>query len=272
MIDKRTKSTNNKRRQFHPGKFLSSTLGTLVIILIAIISGIATGFLFFYLSMYIQARRASVVLPNYINIDSQRAEQELKEKGFKVVVIGERGKVIKMDPSPSVSVKSGREIKLFTENVKITKLVLPDFKYCWYKSVEQIMKELNINTSVKVVSGPGLYGTIVSTSPAPGNEIMSYQNIVLFVSSGKGDYENSQEKNAGREETSTFEATDGINNLGGAVEVVPPTVDLNTPTEQTIQPRNQENQPQYQSQPAPQPSLQETSTGSSEQAVEGGQF
>jgi len=267
VIDKRTKSTNNKRRQFHPGKFLSSTLGTLIIILLAIISGIAAGFLFFYLSMYIQARRASVVLPNYINIDSQKAEQELKEKGFKVVVIGERGRVIKMDPSPSVSVKVGREVKLFTENVKITKLVLPDFKYCWYKSVEQIMREINVSTSVKVVSGPGIYGTIVSTSPAPGNEIMSFQNIVLFVSSGKGEFEDTQNKPSTDEVPSVSETSTTTDNLGGAVEIVPPAVNLNTDTNQPIQPKNQ---PQYQY--VPQPTSQETNTDGTEQAVEGGQF
>jgi len=267
VIDRRVKNNNTKKKDFHPGRFLSSTLGTLLTLLIAVIFGIAAGFLFFYLSMYVQAKRASVVLPNYINFDSQRAEQELRQKGFKVIVIGEHGKVIKMDPSPSVSVKLGREVKLFTENVKIAKLILPDLKYCWYKSVEQIMRELNISTSIKVVPGPGMYGTIISTSPAAGNEIMSSQSIVLFVSSGKGDVESSQEKSTDSQLPTTSETTNTVDDLDGAVEVVPPAVNLDTSTEQTTQPKEQ---PEYQS--VPQSLPQEMSTEGSGQSVEGGQF
>lgn len=263
VIDRRAKNNNTQKKVFHPGKSLSSTLGTLIILLVALVTGIAAGFLLFYLSMYLQAKKASVVLPNYINSDSMKAEQDLREKGFRVVVIGEHGRVIKMDPSPSVSVKIGREVKLFTENVKIARLVLPDFKYCWYKSVEQVMRELGINTSVKTVPNPGMYGMVVSTSPNPGSEIMSYQSIVLFISSGKGSVENLQDsqQNIGN----TLEPTGTDENLGGAVEIVPPDVNLNTSTNQTIQLKNQP-------QSVPQTSSQETNTVESDQTVEGGQF
>lgn len=255
MIDKRSRNNNTKKSTFTLGKFLSSSFGNLTIILIAIISGVALGFLFFYLSMYVQAKRASVVLPNYVNMDSQRAEQELKKRGFRVVIIGEHGRVIKMDPSPSISVKVGREVKLFTENVKTAKLVLPDFKHCWYKSVELVMRELNINTSIKEVAGPGMYGTIVSSSPSPGNEIISFQNLILFINSGKDSPQNAQQTVTGTETSSSLDETGTVTT--GAVEVVPPTVDLNnnkTEIKTTLQ-------------------EQETSTSSTDgQTIEGGQF
>ncbi|MEN3043405.1 MAG: PASTA domain-containing protein, partial [Fervidobacterium sp.] len=185
MIVRRRKVDNSKSKNFHFGSFLSSIFGNIVIILTAIITGIVAGLLFFYLSMYLQAKKVSTILPSYINMDSKKAEQELKKMGVKVVVLGESGKVIKMDPLPGRNVKLGREIKLFTENIKMAKIVLPDFKYSWYKTVERIMKELNISTSIKVVDSNEIYGTVLSTLPEPGKEIASSQNIVLYISSGR---------------------------------------------------------------------------------------
>jgi len=291
VIDRRLKSNNVKKTNFRVGKFLSSTLGILIILLLGIVTGIAAGFLFFYLSMYVQARKGTIILPNYINVDSQKAEQELREKGFKVTVVGESGKVIKMDPSPNVSVKVGREVKLFTENVRTVKFTLPDFKYCWYKSVEQVMRELNVKTSIRQTSGPGIYGTVVSTSPTAGSEITSFQSLVLFISSGRNTNQTTSQQSLMTSESSPVDGIDSVettsttDSIGGPVEIVPPSVELEFPTEKPIQPQQEpQSKPQPQPQPQiefkpepepqPEPELQPTEIGtdSTNDEIEGGQF
>lgn len=273
MIVRRRK-VDTKNRNFHFGGFLSSILGNIIIILTAIITGILAGLLFFYLSMYVQAKKVSTILPSYINMDSKKAEQELKKMGFKVVVLGESGKVIKMDPLPGRNVKLGREVKLFTENIKMVKIVLPDFKYSWYKTVERIMKELNISTSIKVVDSNEIYGTVLSTLPEPGKEIASSQNIILYISSGKTTTESSQKDNSiSEEQLSTSETTSTADQPSGPVEVVPPSVDLNTI--QKITPNDTKtklDESQGKDTPTELPSFEENKPANPEQSIEGGQF
>ncbi|MFN6991829.1 MAG: PASTA domain-containing protein, partial [Fervidobacterium sp.] len=126
---------------------------------------------------------------------------------------------------PNMRVKVNRKVKLFTEQVTISKIQLPDFKYSWYKSVEKILKELRINTVVKPYKDTGIsgiYGTILSTSPTAGAEVKSFDTVVLFIN-----YENPKQNV--REEQYVREVPESTT-VENAVEVIPPSVNLDSPT------------------------------------------
>lgn len=259
VIDKRIRGENSKKKVYPVFRFLGLTINSFLVLVLGIVFGVALGLLFFYISMYVQAKRTSIILPNYINSDSSVAVRELEALGFNVVVIGGQGKVIKMDPIPNMRVKVKRKVKIFTEHVTVSRMQLPDFKYSWYKSVEKILRELKINTVVKLSEGEGIYGTIVATSPTPGTEVKSFDSVVLFIASEKS-AGNIQQKN---EEQESYEKA--INTTQEtAVEVIPPSVELDSSEPKTLRRNDDESGISLPN--------EQNSQNNQEPAVEGGQF
>ncbi|MFN3328492.1 MAG: hypothetical protein ACK40U_06535, partial [Fervidobacterium pennivorans] len=92
MIDKRNKSRSSERKHIRVFRFLGLTINSLLVLVFGVLLGITLGLSFFYISMYLQAKKSTIVLPNYINLDSSVALRELEALGFKVEVIGGSGK------------------------------------------------------------------------------------------------------------------------------------------------------------------------------------
>ncbi|MFN3691447.1 MAG: PASTA domain-containing protein [Fervidobacterium sp.] len=271
MIDKRNKTKSSNKKPVRVFRFLGLTINSLLVLVLGVLLGIVLGLLLFYVSMYLQAKRSAIVLPNYINLDSSVAVRELESLGFKVEVIGGPGKVIKMDPIPNMRVKVNRKVKLFTEQVTISKMQLPDFKYTWYKSVEKILKELRINTVVKPYKDagiPGIYGTVLSTSPTAGTEVKSFNTVVLFI--------NSQNTNKSVKEEQYIREVPESTTVESAVEVIPPSVNLDSPTvPESVDSPKLEKSPSSSPISLPEENNQNDNnqnTGNQEPALEGGQF
>jgi len=81
-----------------------------------IILAVISGLLAFYLVMFLETKRGTVLIPNFVGTDVQTAEKQLKDLGFKVEKVGDAGRVINMEPPGNTVVKKGRRIKLFAEN------------------------------------------------------------------------------------------------------------------------------------------------------------
>ncbi len=219
MIDKRARKDLRNEKFGKKGGFFVQFTTTFALITIGLIFGIIFGSLLFYFNMYIKARRGTVILENYINQDSRVASEILNNKGFKVIVIGGEGKVIKMEPQPNTRVKIRSEVKLFTESVKTVTMELPDFKYAWYKTVQTLLREVNIIPSVRYVSTSEFYGTVISTSPTPKSQVKSWDSVTLFVSSGSSSISNqsNQSETVKQSESSTSSTP---------IEIIPPSVDV----------------------------------------------
>lgn len=271
MIDKRVRKDSFNRKFGKKGGFFVQFTTTFSLIIIGLIIGIIFGSLLFYFNIYIKARRGTVILENYINQDSKVASEILKNKGFKVIVIGGEGKVIKMDPPPNTRVKIRSEVKLFTESIKTVTMELPDFKYAWYKTVQTILREVNIIPSVRYVPASEFYGTVISTSPTPKSQVKSWDSITLFVSSGSSSISNQSNQNEGinqeginQEESST---------LSTPIEIIPPSVDVKNYEEvqQSTEPNSGNTSQPIQTQPD---QNNQSSTESTENGIgtEGGQF
>ncbi|ODN31100.1 PASTA domain-containing protein [Fervidobacterium thailandense] len=144
----------------------------------------ALGGLTFYWTMIFKARTETVKLENVVDMDVQEAVRKLTAEGFIVKVEGGTGKVIRMDPTAGTRVKRGRTIKLYTEQVRIKSIILPNFKGAWYKSVQDILRDVGVETIVQEVNEGTFKGIVVSTSPTPGSKVVSGDRVKLFVSSG----------------------------------------------------------------------------------------
>lgn len=271
MIDKRVRKDSFNRKFGKKGGFFVQFTTTFSLIIIGLIIGIIFGSLLFYFNIYIKARRGTVILENYINQDSKVASEILKNKGFKVIVIGGEGKVIKMDPPPNTRVKIRSEVKLFTESIKTVTMELPDFKYAWYKTVQTLLREVNIIPSVRYIPASEFYGTVISTSPTPKSQVKSWDSITLFVSSGSSSISNQSNQNEGinqeginQEESSTSSTP---------IEIIPPSVDVKNYEEvqQSTEPNSGNTSQPIQTQPD---QNNQSSTESTENGIgtEGGQF
>jgi len=191
------------------------------IVLSAIILGVLLGLLSFYFLMYLETRRGTVLLPNYIGKDVQIAEKELINMGFRIEKIGDSGKVINMDPPANTVVKKGRKVKLFAQNLVEKSISLPDFTGTWYKSVQNILRLFDIDTVTKTVEDARINGTVVQTSPTPGNTVRSGDTVTLFVSNGSGRaVGNTESFNESSGNTTDFSET------GSSVETIPPEVSV----------------------------------------------
>jgi len=138
LIDRRIKKANkdSSKKKKHLGVVvLSFPVLVVMVIILAVISGL----LAFYLVMFLETKRGTVLLPNFVGTDVQTAEKELKDLGFKVEKLGDAGRVINMEPPGNTVVKKGRKVKLFTENAVQKSLILPDFKGTWYESVQRYL-------------------------------------------------------------------------------------------------------------------------------------
>jgi len=184
LIDKRIKKSNgSSKKKKHIGvTIISFPVLVVIVIILAIISGLLT----FYLVMFLETKKGTVLLPNFVGADIQIAERQLKDLGFKVEKVGDAGRVINMDPPGNTVVKKGRRVKLFAENAIQKSLILPDFKGTWYGSVQKIFDLMGIHSTIKKVAEAELDGTVIQTSPTPGNKVVTGDVVTLFVSSGAG--------------------------------------------------------------------------------------
>uniref|UniRef100_A0A7V4KBN0 PASTA domain-containing protein n=2 Tax=Fervidobacterium pennivorans TaxID=93466 RepID=A0A7V4KBN0_FERPE len=222
MIDKRIKKAKNgsSKKKKHVGV---TVISFPVLVVMTIILAVISGLLAFYLVMFLETKRGTVLLPNFVGTDVQTAERQLKDLGFKVEKIGDVGRVINMDPPGGTVVKKGRKVKLFVENAVQKSLILPDFKGTWYGSVQKIFDLMGIHSTVKKVPEEELDGTVIQTSPTPGNRVVTGDVVTLFVSSGAGRTDTSVPENNQQsvEETDT-QSTSSV--LENAQEVIPPSV------------------------------------------------
>ena len=221
MIDKRIKKSNgSSKKKKHIGvTIISFPVLVVIVIILAVISGL----LAFYLVMFLETKRGTVLLPNLIGTDVQTAEKQLKDLGFKVEKVGDAGRVINMDPPGNTVVKKGRRVKLFAENAVQKSLILPDFKGTWYGSVQKIFDLMGIHSTIKKVPEAELDGTVIQTSPTPGNKVVTGDVVTLFVSNGAGRTdanlpENTQLSTEGIDTQSPSSASEN------ALEVIPPSV------------------------------------------------
>ncbi len=222
LIDRRIKKANkdSSKKKKHLGVVvLSFPVLVVMVIILAVISGL----LAFYLVMFLETKRGTVLLPNFVGTDVQTAEKELKDLGFKVEKLGDAGRVINMEPPGNTVVKKGRKVKLFTENAVQKSLILPDFKGTWYESVQKIFDLMGIHSTIKKVPEAELGGTVIQTSPTPGNKVVTGDIVTLFVSSGSGKTDTSIPENAQNSAESSdiklpYSASEN------ALEVIPPSV------------------------------------------------
>ncbi|HOQ39143.1 MAG TPA: PASTA domain-containing protein [Fervidobacterium sp.] len=180
MIDRRT---DNRKSNKKKGK-QSKVWLNLILIPVVIISAVLVGLLIFYGIMHVQARRGTYPLPNYVNENASTAREELVKLGFGVEIVGGDGRIIKMDPPGNTVVKLGRKVKLFTEGLVEKSMDLPEFKGAWYKSVQNVLKEVGVSTIIKKMDEPGIEGIVLSTAPTAGSKIKSGNVVTLFISSG----------------------------------------------------------------------------------------
>lgn len=222
LIDKRIKKAKNgsSKKKKHIGV---TVISFPVLVVMTIILAVISGLLAFYLVMFLETKRGTVLLPNFVGTDVQTAERQLKDLGFKVEKIGDVGRVINMDPPGGTVVKKGRKVKLFVENAVQKSLILPDFKGTWYGSVQKIFDLMGIHSTVKKVPEAELDGTVIQTSPTPGNRVVTGDVVTLFVSSGAGRTDTSVPENNQQsvEETDT-QSTSSV--LENSQEVIPPSV------------------------------------------------
>jgi serine/threonine-protein kinase len=262
LIDKR-----GNRKNMHKSKNILGVLSRMTIsvtlTIIGLFVGVIVGLLTFYLSMYVEAKRGTVILESYINQDVDVAAEQLKAKGFHVTIIGDKGRVIKMNPEPNTRVKLGREVKLFTENVKNISIILPDFKYSWYKSVQKILQEINVSTTIKTVSASEFPGTVISTAPTSKSVVRSWDNVTLFISSGNASGNSNISSDTLPESGTLQTQPSSVTEPSGPIEIVPPSVDL--------QSKQLQNEPTDGSNTQIENSTSTPETQNST-AVEGGQF
>ncbi|MEJ5256869.1 MAG: PASTA domain-containing protein [Fervidobacterium sp.] len=210
MIDKRAKG-NMKRGHFAPAR-------SLILLILTIFAGSFLGFLAFYLVMYVDARKGTALLPNYVGVDVQVAKDELSKKGFRVEIIGESGRVIKMDPPGNTVVKQGRKVKLFAQSIVEKSIILPDFKGIWYKSVQNILELIGVSTIVRNTNEPGINGVVISTAPTSGNKVKNGDLVTLFISSGTA--------SVIQQPTTSSEESEPSTDVSLPVDVIPPEIPI----------------------------------------------
>lgn len=209
MIDLRGRKRDKRKRETI--RFvLWIPLSILIVCLAAILGGLT-----FYWVMMFKARTESVKLENVVGMDVQDAVRKLRTEGFDVKVEGGTGTVIRMDPTPGTRVKRGRTIKLYTEQVRIRSMILPNFKGAWYKSVQDILRDIGVETRIQEVNDGTFKGIIVSTSPTPGSKVVSGDVVKLFVSSGV-------------RMSLPIPAENEVTTETGPVEIIPPEVGAET--------------------------------------------
>ena len=222
LIDRRIKKASNgsSKNKKHLGvAVLSFPVLVVMVIILAVISGLLT----FYLVMFLETKRGTALLPNFVGTDVQTAEKELKDLGFKVEKLGDAGRVINMEPPGNTVVKKGRKVKLFTENAVQKSLILPDFKGTWYESVQKIFDLMGIHSTIKKVPEAELGGTVIQTSPTPGNKVVTGDIVTLFVSSGSGETDTSIPENA-QNSAESSDIRSPYSASENALEVIPPSV------------------------------------------------
>ncbi len=224
MIDRRIKKAKNgssKKKKNIGVTVISFPVLVVMVIILAVISGL----LAFYLVMFLETKRGTVLLPNFVGTDVKTAEKQLKDLGFKVEKVGDAGRVINMEPPGNTVVKKGRRVKLFTENAVQKSLILPDFKGTWYGSVQKIFDLMGIHSTIKKVPEEELGGTVIQTSPTPGNKVVTGDIVTLFISSGTGktDISVSESTLKSVEEADTRSPSSASES---AQEVIPPSVPI----------------------------------------------
>lgn len=222
MIDKRIKNKGKHKKINRAVNLRLKLLSLPVVVIFAVVLGVGLGLFSFYLLMYLETRKGTVLLPNYIGTDIQIVEKELRNNGFRVEKIGDSGKVINMDPPGNTVVKRGRKIKLFAQNVVEKSVLLPDFSGTWYKSVQNLLRLFDIDTVTKKISDKSPNGTVLQTSPTAGNRVKSGDIVTIFISTG-GEVLEKLEKEDKPDSTQEVETSEGIYREN-AVEVIPPEV------------------------------------------------
>jgi serine/threonine-protein kinase len=160
----------------------------LPLFLILIAAGIAGGF-WYYQS--IQSAKFTTV-PKIIDLDFERAEKLLEEKGLKIEVVKEeysatydKGKIIRQDPPPGTRIEKGTPVKVVVslgeKPVKVPELI-------GKTEIEagQILGELGLRIGEikEEYSDKAPEGVIISQKPAPGTEVKKGTAVDIVISKG----------------------------------------------------------------------------------------
>ncbi|QAV33532.1 PASTA domain-containing protein [Fervidobacterium changbaicum] len=243
LIDKRGKKVKNdaSKKGKNIGVLLvSAPVLVVIVLMLAVISGLIS----FYLLMFLETKKGTVLLPNFIGTDVRTAEQKLRSMGFKIEKVGDSGKVINMDPPGNTVVKKGRKVKLFAENAVQKSLLIPDFKGTWYKSVQQLFNLMEIHSVIKKVPEGGLEGTVIQTSPTPGSKVFTGDIVTLFVSTGTGSAGTNSSENEDRP-MERLDSTISEPQPGGtesALEVIPPSIPVESRSSQETKTEQETNE------------------------------
>jgi serine/threonine-protein kinase len=130
----------------------------------------------------------TVAVPNVVGLSEDRARSTLEEAGFASInsrqteSLEEEGTVVSVDPAEGEQVAPSAPVTL---EVSTGTIAMPDVRNQPEDAATQALADVGLtNVSTSEVESDQPAGTVISTDPAPGNQVGSGTRITLQVSGG----------------------------------------------------------------------------------------
>lgn len=95
-----------------------------------------------------EAKKLSIKTPNVVNKNINDAKANIKNSNLKVEVVGNGKKVLKQSPSYDESIPIGGKVVLYTEDVKQTKVSVPNFENLTVSQANKLASDNNLNIKI----------------------------------------------------------------------------------------------------------------------------